>query len=91
MSEQSYKILVAKRLAIDPNELLSYFEFHDHAICTTPDGRQHKFSFADLTRPAKKPANDIAENAKKGPDLGSAAAGSPSPKSKKVAKREPKL
>ena len=57
MAEQSYKILAAQRLAIDPNALLNYLEFYDHAICTTPDGRQHIFSFAELDHPrnAKKP------------------------------------
>jgi hypothetical protein len=52
MTEPNYKSLAAQRLAIDPNALLNYFEFHDHVLCTTPDGRQHKFSFTDLRRPA---------------------------------------
>jgi hypothetical protein len=51
MAEQSYKILAAQRLAIDPNELLGFFEFRDHILVTTPDGRQHKFTFAELNRP----------------------------------------
>jgi hypothetical protein len=56
MTEQSYKILVAKRLAIDPNALLMYFETTNYAIATTPDGQQHTFHKTDLDRPrdAKK-------------------------------------
>jgi hypothetical protein len=76
MAEQSYKILAAQRLAIDPNALLMYLEFYDHAICTTPDGRQHIFSFAELDHPrnAKKISSsapsgsiNIAETGQKGP------------------------
>ena len=82
MTEQSYKILVAKRLAIDPNELLSYFEFHDHAICTTPDGRQHTFSYAELRQPQSTLQNPANSGVKTPP-----AAGTRSTKvTKKVAK-----
>ena len=78
--DQSYKILAAQRLAIDPNALLNYFEFHDHVLVTTPDGRQHKFSFAELNRPAKRPdpmitpeAIPVAKTAQTGPGSASAA------------------
>jgi hypothetical protein len=83
MSEQSYKILAAKRLAIDPNELLMYFEFHDHVLVTTPDGHQHKFTFAELDRPR---ANDVAENGKIAGDPAPAAGARRTKPTKKVAK-----
>ena len=59
MPESSYKILLAKRLAVDPNALLNYFELGSFAIGTTPDGKQHAFSFYDLDHP--KPAKEVAE------------------------------
>jgi hypothetical protein len=97
MSQISYKILAAQRLAIDPNALLSYFEFHDHALCTTPDGRQYKFSFAELIRPAKKTDNlvqpgsiPVAEKNNSGVSSAAASAQLNVSKTKKVAKPKPK-
>jgi hypothetical protein len=46
--EYNYKKLAAQRLAIDPNELLSYFEVNQQSFATTPDGKQHIFTFAHL-------------------------------------------
>ena len=71
MPANSYKILVAKRLAIDPNALLMYFETENFAIVTTPDGQQHSFSKSELDRP--RPAIPVAKTPQKGPDPASAA------------------
>jgi len=56
MSYISYKALVAQRLAIDPNELLMYYENNGKVYATTPDGVQHSYTYEQLNRPAKKPA-----------------------------------
>jgi hypothetical protein len=85
MAEQSYKILAAKRLAVDPNALLNYFEFRDHVLVTTPDGHQHKFTFAELNRP---PAKDIAKTGQNAGGSPSAAPQLNTLPSKKVAKRK---
>jgi hypothetical protein len=53
----SYKILTAKRLGVNPAELLMYFETETFAVATTFDGRQHSFSKAELSRPADVRAN----------------------------------
>lgn len=84
MTEQSYKILAAKRLAIDPAEILMYFELEEHSFVTTPDGKQHIFSFADL----RKPANKVAETAQKGAGSASAEASAAPHPTKKIARRK---
>ncbi len=50
----NYKSLAAKRLAIDPNALLMCMEYEGYVIVTTPDGEPHKFTFAELNKPAAK-------------------------------------
>jgi hypothetical protein len=96
MTYISYKALVAKRLAVDPNELLIYFEHNGYAIATTPDGVQHAFTYAELDRPAAiKPdpgAPDRSISVANSENLGvdpAAAADHPGRKpTKKVAKRK---
>jgi hypothetical protein len=85
---------MAKRLAVDPNELLIYFEHNGYAIATTPDGVQHAFTYAELDRPSAIKTDSgspdrsipVAKTGQKGP--GSAPAGGPpAPQpTKKVAK-----
>ena len=87
MSQNSYKILVAKRLAIDPNELLRYYETDNYVFTTTPDGEEHNFRKSDLDRP-RQVAIPIAKTAQKGPDPASAGDHPGRIATKKVAKRK---
>jgi hypothetical protein len=97
MTEQSYKILAAKRLAVDPNELIMFTEIGDRVLATTFDGQQHIFTKAELNRPAKinapaelAPTKEVAEKALKGSDQGVRAPGSPDRPVKNVAKPKTK-
>jgi hypothetical protein len=82
MTYISYKALLAKRLAVDPNELLIYFEHNGFAIATTPDGVQHSFTYAELDRPAIP----VAKTGQKGVGSADIAPGAAPKPTKKVAK-----
>jgi hypothetical protein len=94
MTYISYKALMAKRLAVDPNELLIYFEHNGYAIATTPDGVQHAFTYAELDRPSAIKTDSgspdrsisVAEKGQKAPGSAPAAPGGPPSKAKKVAR-----
>jgi len=96
MTYISYKALVAKRLAVDPNELLIYFEHNGFAIATTPDGVQHAFTYAELDRPAAKKTDPgshdhsipVANSENLGVDPAAPAAGMPTKPTKKVAESD---
>lgn len=57
--EQSYKVITAQRLGLQPAELLNYFEVHERAIATTPDGIQHIFTFEELLAWARAKSNAV--------------------------------
>ena len=61
MTYVSYKILAAQRLAIDPNELLMYYENNGTVYVTTPDGVQHTYTYAELNRPERKGPPETAK------------------------------
>lgn len=65
----NYKLLAAKRLAIDPNALLFFLEADGKVFVTTPDGVGHAFTCKELTSPAVPASKPAAVPAKPKPKL----------------------